>query len=119
MRELKFRAWSQAKTMMKWDELLKLRIHTVFVACQPGLNLMQYTGLKDKNGIEIYEGDIVQLQWIRNYTGIIEYKNGSFCLVCANKELIVRAIGELYEQHIIVVVVGNIYQNPDLLEQSK
>ena len=65
MREIKFRAWHTEKKRMfpPWS-IWKSNLHGYDDSCC--LNLMQYTGLKDKNGKEIYEGDIV-----RNGKGII------------------------------------------------
>ena len=70
MREIKFRAYeTSAKKMISWNDLcaedkdgdgcaecLADYFNNVFSNIKP---LMQYTGLKDKNGLEIYEGDIV------------------------------------------------------------
>jgi len=76
------------------------------------IEIMQYTGLKDKNGKEIYEGDIVQNKEKENYrvawniNGLWSYKrtsdNASF-------------MQDYWEAE----VIGNIYENPELLEGEK
>ena len=66
MREIKFRAWDKnTKIMIHWDDLVKSRISfrnfrwALLSENSENFELMQYTGLKDKNGVEIYEGDIL------------------------------------------------------------
>lgn len=74
--------------------------------------LMQYTGLKDKNGVEIYEGDIVRMtRFDDSKTAEIVWKSGA--LTVDYSTLILEdltGIGYTFE------VIGNIYENPELLE---
>ena len=70
--------------------------------------LMQYTGLKDKYGKEIYEGDIVARMGFDVYYNEVRFNQGMF-------ELGVNS--PLYQFD--VEVVGNIYENPELLEVDK
>jgi uncharacterized phage protein (TIGR01671 family) len=83
----------------------------------------QFTGLHDKNGKEIYEGDIIQSV---NTKGVIEYGKGKFGInwdYGADKQTMLGAWGQVDNLRTMdddynsgVVVIGNIYQNPELLK---
>lgn len=78
---------------------------------------MQYTGIKDRNGKEIYEGDIIVNWWIgpdgqkrsNEGQGVVEMEEGCFGYMCRNSKI-------WYHLYSRLEVIGNIYENPELLE---
>ncbi|HAP5886649.1 TPA: hypothetical protein IU352_002154 [Enterococcus faecalis] len=80
--------------------------------------LMQSTGLKDKNGVEIFEGDVLYYIPFESHINdsIVVFEKGSFCtkMLRNGKLTSVRFVdSEEYE------VIGNIYENPELLEVAE
>lgn len=119
MREIKFRAWSPVKKRMElvgdieWDSHEGMEIESICTETQklsPAIFiLMQYTGLKDKNGKEIYEGDILQLNSGR--TGVVAYheERAGFIFQDEYNEMLYQRTGYIDE------IIGNIYENPELI----
>lgn len=86
--------------------------------CKPeDFKLMQSTGLKDKNGKLIYEGDIVKLN--NKVTAIIEFYRGIFgCRFDKEKKDFTRFLGVGAYSDFEIEVIGNIYKNPELLTEE-
>lgn len=91
------------------------------------VEIMQSTGLKDKNGVEIFEGDVVSVSvrngfdYLDNKVCVVKNSIGHSGLVCAtvDEDLEYRIFNtELFEEY-TYEVIGNIYENSELLEDSK
>lgn len=87
--------------------------------CVSPFTVGQYTGLKDKNGKRIFEGDILSTDLSRPYN-IVEFRNGAFMLQCEDNGYSYRDIffacdGEEETIYKYAEVIGNIYDNPDLI----
>lgn len=115
-REIKFRAWDKLNKHMIGVVILDMttagdtKVHYLrssgyrlsdmknFLFNVDNVVLMQYTGLEDKNGKEIWEGDITEM-------GVIEFRVGGFMV----------GSSPLNWNSIELEIIGNIYENPELL----
>lgn len=138
MREIKFRGYSKSFSMMFDYDMLEMASAGMVDICKRELKkidpeatelqmglflptydkdliLMQYTGLKDENGTEIYEGDIVERRFMNlidgaEFVGVVKYYDGAFN-VDNNRE-----VYPLFHEIDEIEILGNIYENPKLLE---
>lgn len=118
MREIKFRAWEEQEERMWYDDDFKASI--AYKTVISSKNLMQYTGLKDKNGVEIYEGDILKETEGDNdsRSGIrTSYWPVKWGTEYAGYNLGVAPKWSILNPHDLkrMEVVGNIYETPELL----
>lgn len=121
MREIKFRLWCKNKNDWESNDwailpdgsLVEIKSNGVIPISNKTHRLMQYTGLKDKNGKEIYEGDIVRTKRESKIKGYVTMYQGCWCIChyyTYYKLFYSFADAEPIE------VIGNIYENPELLE---
>ena len=145
-REIKFRAWDKTYKQMNYKVQVgntdyadpNYTCNSIWVdsgdfktigwvnADENCIDLMQFTGLKDMNGQDIYEGDVLQCEFIPSYFGV-EWNNEVSCydwyVMTETKKLgasLAKAIEDAPKKtdkpfSQIIEVIGNIYENPELL----
>ena len=129
-REIKFRAWDEAnkkmtKSMLLEDLILKASLQNPDAfQWDSEIPMMQYTGLKDKNGQEIWEGDIIcwwsSIEIIEDrivdkrdyHIDTVQFLNGAFCIDDDDDIFLGKWINDKGTDG---EVIGNIHQNPELL----
>lgn len=143
MREIKFRAWHETnKTMVYFNPKKAFKAtyiggHLLRLIKDKSEFLMQYTGLKDGNGVEIYEGDIVtdkynrimQVVWCPDLElgtekiSRLHFARWEFKVIKNMKgdysdNFTFRAMNDWFYPKNCVEIIGNIYENPELLKNK-
>ena len=135
MREIKFRAWDFVNKIMDEDIFIDgagnaydyasttyNTPNTEIQRCE--FPVMQYTGLKDRNGVEIYEGDILEMaeQSLLRFEVVYDAGHMAFMRNWIDKRVpATRCKGEM--EHLsantdFLEVIGNGYENPELLKDG-
>jgi len=123
MRDIEFRAITNTGIFHLPSDSFSLVLHDtghrVQMWCSDGLvdefpvdSLDQYTGLRDKNGVKIFEGDILYIAGMGNC--LVGFEDGFFGFTVESKTNI-ESIGHSLED--IETVIGNIHENPELINQ--
>jgi hypothetical protein len=127
MREIKFRAWD--KDFKRWtnysiaDDLP--RFYDKHTGCwktdKEGKRfvLSQYTGLKDKNNREIYEGDVIKAISFARWIGVVEYSDENQAFIFDDLDKKYRGKSTVFMNQFDdgFEILGNIYENPKLLKE--
>lgn len=141
MRKIKFRVWDgvnmhylddNSKIVLEFNKISgwnlrrnKIGINEKYISGESSENtvfkMMQYTGLKDKNGTEIYEGDKIVFVWFsygeheleEHIEGVIEFLNGSFMFCCNHGNYPFSELN--FDSESDIEIIGNIHENKYLI----
>lgn len=134
-REIKFRAWDKNENKIYQDyDMSKYGFaiqnsssatlnNIILMLGSNNIELMQYTGLKDKNGVEIYEGDIVEYgsDHFPLVKRIVVWNQQYCCYKTSNSKNRTATSPQLTADKVFKTnmrVIGNIYETPELLKQT-
>jgi len=113
-RVIKFRAWDDGAMIYSHNNIINhsnIQLQWFFRTIRQDAIVMQFTGLLDKNGKEIYEGDIVLPVKFKDIPNIVEYvANGFYRVKKHNDKFYYNPLGTCE-----VRIIGNIYETPELL----
>lgn len=129
----KFRAWDKEIKMMIEISLIDFEMHVIrgthwkFGETESikfnDIELMQSTGLKDKNGKEIFEGDILEVddcgEVLGNAKLIWDNEQAAFMIDAISVDDIAPFYEFVSDEDYFYRVIGNIYENPELLEDKE
>ena len=118
MRGIKFRAFdTYTNRIVSWEEIKESCEFDSFFDLV-SFEKMQFTGLKDCNGADIFEGDIVEIPEC-NHLKFVEWCSESCCFVLRHLPNNRYSENFYFEEFSKIKVIGNIYQNHELPEQCK
>jgi len=132
MREIKFRAWDKTNKVyyksiwnlmwkiggirFAWDDYVNSDGETMITDLVDGdYELMQYTGLHDKNGKEVWEGDIVKFYYLGWHTSEVVYMSDGFYVKTNGHIEDVRENLGLAFPFKDIEIIGNVFEHPHLL----
>lgn len=141
MRELKFRVWDEAFKKMRYNYMLEMDWPTTGEKFDHGVvgpfipfagrwksptdfeyfPIMQYTGLKDKNGKEIYESDVVTLETYGTCKVLFDEAMFKYVLIKPYMEDDIQSEVSIITQELypttryLVEIIGNVYETPELI----